>query len=142
MSLVDFERWLDHVFFAGLEISTLSIPALVALLYATPRGPIALAALTAIVVSTCAAGTLRGEWVDLGDWPRPGDPYTFPARSAYYSATIAGAAYIGAVVHVALGASIAGVAVSAVVSLGSMATLPRAIGGFRSLANRIASAEF
>ncbi|WP_276279153.1 hypothetical protein [Halorussus caseinilyticus] len=139
---VDFEEWLDSVFFAGLEISVLSIPALVALLYATPRGPVSLAALTAIAVSTCAAATLRGGWVELGDWPRPGDPYTVPARSAYYSATIAVASYLGAAAHVALGVPAAGIAVSTGVSLAAMVALPRAIGGFRSLANRLRSETF
>jgi hypothetical protein len=83
---------LDHVFFAGLEISMLSIPALVA----TPRGPVSMAALTAVCASTCAVGIFRSGRVDFGDWPSAGDPYTLPVRSAYYSATVAGAASLGA----------------------------------------------
>ena len=141
MAMEGWERWLDHLFFAGLEISMLSIPALVLLLFATPQGPIALAALTALAVSTCAAATFRGEWVDVGEWPRPGDPYTLPLRSAYYSATVAGAAYLGAAAHVAVGAPVAGIAAAAMVSVASTAALPRAVGGFRSLANRLASAQ-
>ena len=39
--ITDFEGWLGHVFFAGLEISMLSIPTLVAAL----RGPVSMAAL-------------------------------------------------------------------------------------------------
>jgi hypothetical protein len=63
-----------------------------------------------------------------------------PLRSAYYSGTLAGATYAGAGVHVALGAPAAGVAVAALVSVAGMAALPRAVGGFRSLADRVASA--
>jgi hypothetical protein len=143
--VLDYERWLDHVFFAGLEISTLSIPALLVLLAATPRGPVSLAALTAIVVSTCAAGTFRGGWVDLGgrvtadEWPAPGDLYTMPFRSAYYSATIAGGAYLGAGAQVVSGSPALGMAVSTLVSIAAMAALPRAVGGVRSLADRLVS---
>jgi hypothetical protein len=139
--MFDLERWLDHVFFAGLELSMLSIPALLALLAASPPGPIALAALTAVGVSTCAVGTVRGPWVDLGEWPAPGDLTTMPLRSAYYSATIATGAYAGAAAHVAVGVPLAGIAVSSLVSVTSMAALPRAVGQFRTLAYRLGASE-
>ncbi|WP_435174980.1 hypothetical protein [Halorussus sp. AFM4] len=142
MAMEGWERWLDHVFFAGLEISMLSIPALVLLLFATPQGPVALAGLTAIAVSTCAAGTFRGGWVDVGEWPRPGDPYTLPLRSAYYSATVAGAAFLGAAADAAVGAPSAVVATSAAVSVIGTAALPRALAEIRSLADRLAAVRF
>lgn len=134
------ERWLDSAFFAGLEIGVLSIPALVALLTATPEGPIALAALTAITASTCAAATFRGGWIDLGDWPRPGDPYTIPVRSAYYSATVAGASYAGATVNLDGSSPGVGIAVASVVSVAAMAVLPWVVGGVRSAAERLSVA--
>src|SRR6056297_1287465 len=138
--MFDLERWLNHVFFAGLEVSMLSIPALVVLLAAEPPGPIALAALTAVGVSTCAAGTLRGPWADLGEWPAPGDLTTMPLRSAYYSATVA-ATYAGTAAHVALGVPLAGIAVSSLVSVAAMAALPRVVGRFRTLAYRLGASE-
>ena len=136
---MNLERWLDYVFFAGLEISALSIPALVVLLFATPRGPISLGALTAICVLTCAVGTFRGGWVDSREWPPAGDPYTIPVRSAYYSATIAGAAYLGTVAHTALGAPIAGIVTATVVSITSAAAFPPTLDGISSLADRLQS---
>ncbi|UPV74628.1 hypothetical protein M0R89_00825 [Halorussus limi] len=137
----DIERWLDHAFFAGLEISMLSIPALVLLLGASPPGPVALAALTAVGASTCAAGTFRGPWVDLGEWPAPGDLRTMPLRSAYYSATVGVATYAGAAAHLAVGAGVAGIAVSSLVSVAAMAALPRVVGRFRTLAYRFGTPE-
>jgi hypothetical protein len=134
--MLDVERWLDYVFFAGLEISMLSLPALVLLLAAQPPGPIAVAALTALAVSTGAAGTFRGPWVDLGEWPAAGDLYTIPLRSAYYSATVAAATYAGAAANVASGVALAGIAVSTLVSVAAMAALPRVVGRFRTLAYR------
>ncbi|WP_276301785.1 hypothetical protein [Halorussus lipolyticus] len=136
---MNLERWLDYVFFAGLEVSVLSIPALVILLFATPQGPISLAALTAVCALTCAVGTLRGGWFDSRDWPPPGDPYTIPVRSAYYSATIAGAAYLGSAGLVALDTPVAGIAIAALVSVVGAAALPRVLGGVASLADRLQS---
>ena len=135
------ERWLDYVFFAGLEISILGIPALVALLYAEPAGPVALAALTALAVCTMAAATFRGEFVSLGEWPDAGDPYTMPVRSAYYSAIIAGAAYLGAFAHVRTGVPGAGMVAATVVSVAAMAVLPRVVAGVRNLAARTARSD-
>ncbi|WP_135824358.1 hypothetical protein [Halorussus ruber] len=134
------ERWLDHVFFAGLEVSVLSIPALVVLLFASPQGPISLAGLVAVVVLTCAVGTFRGGWFDSRDWPPAGDPYTLPVRSAYYSATIAGAASLGTAAHTALATPFAGILTAAIVSVVGAAALPRALGGIASLADRLQSA--
>lgn len=134
---MDWERWLDHVFFAGLEISILSIPALVALFLAAPKGPISLAGLTAVAAATCATATFRGGWVETGEWPRAGDPYTFPLRSAYYSATVAGAGYFGAVAHVRTGTPGVGVLVATVVSVAAMAALPRVVASARKLSNRL-----
>ncbi|WP_162224563.1 hypothetical protein [Halorussus amylolyticus] len=134
------ERWLDYVFFAGLEISILSIPALSVLFFATPRGPISLAALTAVAVSTCAAATFRGGWVEAGEWPRAGDPYTLPLRVAYYSATIGAAGYAGAAAHLRTGTPGVGMVVAAVVSVAAMAALPRAVAGMRALSNRLNTA--
>ncbi|MFC4552650.1 MULTISPECIES: hypothetical protein [Halorussus] len=141
---MDFERFLDYVFFAGLEISILSVPALYALLYAEPKGPVALAGLTAIVASTLAAALFRGGWVDLGvgEWPRPGDPYTLPVRSAYYSATVAIAAYVGAFANVETGVPAAGIAAAAVVCAASMTALPPVVGGMRSVGKRLVSVRF
>ena len=134
---MDWERWLDHVFFAGLEISILSIPALVVLFFAAPKAPIALAGLTAIAAATFATATFRGGWVATGEWPRAGDPYTFPLRSAYYSATVAGAGYLGAAANVRTGVPGVGVLVATLVSVAAMAALPRAVAGARKLSNRL-----
>lgn len=131
------ERWLDHVFFAGLELSILSIPALVALFLAAPKGPISLAGLTAVAAATGAAATFRGGWVETGEWPRAGDPYTVPLRSAYYSATIAAAGSLGAAAHLRTGAPGVGVLVATTVSVAAMAALPRVVAGVRSLSNRL-----
>ncbi|WP_158056257.1 hypothetical protein [Halorussus halophilus] len=135
------ERWLDYVFFAGLEISILGIPALIGLMYATPENEVKLAGLTAIAACSMAAATFRGEFVKLGDWPAAGDPYTMPLRSAYYSATIALAAYVGAIAHAETGVPGVGMAGATVVSIGAMAIVPRVVSGFRGLANRVASSR-
>ena len=137
---MDWERWLDHAFFAGLEISILSIPALAALFFSAPKGPISLAGLTAVAAATSAAATFRGGWVETGEWPRAGDPYTLPLRTAYYSATVAGAGYLGAAAHVRTGTPGLGVLVATVVSVAAMAALPRAVAGARRLSNRLSTA--
>lgn len=136
------ERWLDYVFFAGLEISILGIPALLGLMYVAPASPIKLAGLTAIAACSMAAGTFRGEFVGTGDWPDAGDPWTMPVRSAYYCATIALAAYLGAIAHVQTGVPGVGMLASTVVSTAAMALVPWVVSGFRGVAQKVQSSEF
>jgi hypothetical protein len=135
------ERWLDFVFWGGMELSVLANPALLVLLGATPPGPIALSALTALVVGSASIGSYRGGYVGSTDWPRPGDFGTMAGRSAYYSIVVAAATYAGAEANVATGLFWAGVFVPAVLAAATLAPLPRVLDDLRQLSRRGVESE-
>lgn len=79
-----FERWLDYVFFAFLEVSVLTLPVLLLLTGLPNQNAVSLSALSALASVGFGVGSFRGQYVDVGKWPRPGDFVTIPFRSAYY----------------------------------------------------------
>ncbi|WP_224268818.1 hypothetical protein [Haloprofundus salinisoli] len=122
-----FERWLDFVFFAAMEVSFLSLPVLVLLLGVRPAGPVSAAALTSLSTTVVAVGSFRGRTLDVGAWPRVGQLRTMPIRSAYYGAVIGGGTHLGTVVHLETGVGWAVVVVPALLSVLALAALPRAL---------------
>lgn len=78
------ERWLDHVFFAFLEVSVLTLPVLLILTGVPDQDTVSLSALSALASAVFGVASFRGRYIDVGRWPRPGDLVTIPVRSAYY----------------------------------------------------------
>jgi len=134
--LARFERWLDFVFWAGMELSVLANPTLLLLLGARPPEAVALSALTTLVVGSAAIGTYRGGYVGSADWPRPGDLGTMAGRSAYYSVVVGAATYAGVEANVLTGIVWAGIAVPAVFAVLVLAPLPRVLDDLRDVSRR------
>jgi hypothetical protein len=127
------QRWLDDVFWAGMELSVLAIPALLLLLGATPAGPVALSALSATITGSAAVATFRGNYVGAAEWPPAGDVYSMAGRSAYYSLVVAAGTFLGVTVNVALGSYWAGVLVPLAVVPAALAPLPVVLVRVRTL---------
>ena len=79
--------WSNAVFYAGVELSTLSVPAFVPALFAQNVYPdaVPLAGLSAIVVGTLALALFRSRRIDVGSWPRRGEFSSLPFRVLYFS---------------------------------------------------------
>ncbi len=92
------ERWLEFVFYSGVELSVLGSPALLILLY-FPLYDIdanAMAGLSTITFGTLWLAMFRGGYLPARDYPRLGDFNSVPLRIGYFSATILGATWLGA----------------------------------------------
>lgn len=122
-----FDRFLDLTFFAGMELSTLTLPTLWFLLVAEPAEAVSLSALTALCASPVAVAVLRGGYVGAASWPSPGHLGTIPARSAYYSLVLGAATYLGVVVQLRWGSFLLGMAVPAGTCAVSLPALPRVL---------------
>lgn len=125
------ERWLDHVFYAGAEVSLLAIPALVLLITVPDQWAVSLAGLATLGAATCAVAAFRGGYVDVGPWPRPGHLGTLPLRSAYYAGVVGGVTRLGARTLAWTGRGLDGVVVavlvSTVVTAAVLAQFPRTV---------------
>ena len=128
------DRWLDHTFFAAMEVNVLAIPVLWFLLVAAHPAAVSLSAMTTLAVASVAVGTFRGGYVDVGWWPKPGHLATLPVRAAYYGVVVALATWIGVQVQLATGSPWPGVGVPAVVSVGVLLPFPRFLSRFERLA--------
>lgn len=129
-----FERWLDYVFFALLEICVLPIPVLTYLTSVPNQDAVSLSALAAMGAATVSVGSFRGQYVDVGRWPKPSDFVSMPFRAAYYGLVIGGGTWLGVVTRTTAGAWWVGVAVTVVVVVVTLGTYPRAADGVRALA--------
>lgn len=92
------ERWLEFVFYSGVELSVLGSPALLILLY-FPFYDIdanAIAGLSTIMFGTLWLAMFRGGYLPARDYPRLGNFSSVPLRTVYYSATVLGATWLGA----------------------------------------------
>lgn len=91
------ERWLEFVFYSGVELSVLSSPALLVLLYRPVYNIDAssIAGLSVIAFGTLWLALFRGGYLPAGDYPRVGDFESLPLRIGYYSATVFGSAWVG-----------------------------------------------
>lgn len=92
------ERWLEFVFYSGVELSVLGSPALLVLLY-RPFYDVdanAIAGLSTIVFGTCWLALFRGGYLPAGEYPRLGDLDSVPLRGLYLSLTVLVATWIGA----------------------------------------------
>jgi hypothetical protein len=81
-------RWLERVFFGGVELAALSSPAFAVTLVVQNRYPdaVPLAGLSALALGSLAMAAFRGEVVDVGPWPRRGELRSIPLRVVYFSA--------------------------------------------------------
>ncbi|WP_101297909.1 hypothetical protein [Halegenticoccus soli] len=131
-----FERLLDHVFFAAMEVSVLGLPALYLLLFAPNPVEVSLSATTALAATTVGVAVFRGRYVDVGRWPSPGDPVTMPIRSAYYGGVLGVGSFLGGAVQLTTGLWWPGVVLPAVLAPGLLAPFPRLLARFRSAALR------
>ncbi|SEO73431.1 hypothetical protein SAMN04487948_104438 [Halogranum amylolyticum] len=129
-----FERWLDYVFFALLEVCVLSLPTLAVLTTAPDQDAVSLSALTAMAAATVGVGTFRGKYVDVGEWPEPSDFVSMPFRSAYYGLAIGGGTWLGVVARTAAGRWWVGVGVTLLVVVASLGAFPRLVRRLQSLA--------
>jgi hypothetical protein len=126
-----FERWLDFVFFAGAEVSVLSLPATVPLTAVRHPSVTARSTLTALVVCAAAVGTLRSRRAgrtrraEREAWSRPGELRTIAFRSAYYTAVVGLCAFLGTGAQFLLGAWWIGVVGPAALSISLLALFPR-----------------
>lgn len=128
-----FERWLDYVFFALLEVCVLPLPVLAFLTGVPNQDAVSLSALTAMAVATVGIGSFRGQYVDVGEWPQPSDFVTMPFRSAYYGLAIGGGTWLGVAARTALGQWWVGVGVTLVVVIALLGVFPRVVLRFQSL---------
>jgi hypothetical protein len=121
-----FWKLADDLGTGGAEVLFLSLPGLVLLLNAVPyrRGPMAFAAITALVATGAGAGVLGGGWLTLDPpWPAWSVSTTL-YRVVYYSVGMFVLGLGGAAVLVATGTLVAAV----VVGLGGLllaGVLPR-----------------
>jgi len=92
------ERWLEFVFYSGVELSVLGSPALLVLLYwpVYDLDASSIAGLTTIIFGTLWLAMFRGGYLPARDYPRLGDFSSVPLRILYYSLTIYAAAWLGA----------------------------------------------
>ncbi len=80
-------RWLERVFFGGMELAFLSTPAFtaVALLQSLYPDAVSLSGLLAIAAGSVALASFRGGRLDVGAWPRRGELSSLPLRVVYFS---------------------------------------------------------
>lgn len=93
-----FERFLEFVFYSGVELSVLGSPALLVLLYwpVYDIDPSSMAGLSTIAFGTLWLAVFRGGYLPVDEYPRFGHVNSVPLRVSYYSATIYAATWLGA----------------------------------------------
>ena len=91
------ERWLEYVFYSGVELAVLASPALLVLLYwpAYDIDASSIAGLSTIAFGTAWLALFRGGYLPVGDYPRFGDFGSLPLRLGYYSSTVFAATWLG-----------------------------------------------
>jgi len=130
------DRWLDHAFFAAMEVSTLALPVLLLLLGAPPPSETSLAALAALVATSASVATFRGGYLGRGRWPRPGHLGTMAGRAAAYGGVLAAGTYLGVQAQLLTGAFWTGLFVPAAVAVPTLARLPGVLDRLRELSQR------
>jgi hypothetical protein len=128
------DRFLDYTFFAAMEVNVLVIPVLWLLLVAAHPAEVSLSAMTTLSVASLAVGILRGRYVDVGWWPKPGHLATLPVRAAYYGVVVGVATYVGVAVQLATGSPWPGIGVPAVLSVLVLLPFPWFLSRFERLA--------
>jgi hypothetical protein len=126
-----FDRWLDYAFFGGAEVTVLGLPVLLTLMVAPNPVTVSLSAMTALTVSTVTVATLRGGWIDVGEWPAFGDFYSLPFRAGYYGGVLGFTAYAGSLAQLSTGSPWPGILVPTVCCVVLLAGFPRVIGRLR-----------
>lgn len=123
------DRWLEYVFYSGVELSALSTPALTFLLFGAPfsRDGVSIGGLVAVAMGTFALAVFRGNYVDVGEFPAIGGLTNLPFRIAYYNLLLGSVVTLGAYGW-AQGAPLLSVLVPASGMLLGMAVLPRVYG--------------
>ncbi|MFC5366830.1 hypothetical protein [Salinirubrum litoreum] len=122
-----FDRWLDYAFFGGAEVTVLGLPVLLTLMVAPNPVTVSLSAMTALTVSTVTVATLRGGWIDVGEWPAFGDFYSLPLRAAYYGGVLGFTAYAGSLAQLSTGSPWPGIIVPTACCAVLLALFPRVV---------------
>jgi hypothetical protein len=125
-----FDRYMDQTLFAGMEVSTLAMPALWCLLFARPAEAVSLSALAALCASPLAVAAFRGGYVGDARWPSPGHFGTLAGRSAYYCLVLGGATYLGVLTQLLWGSFALGILVPAAACAVALSALPRTFRAF------------
>jgi hypothetical protein len=128
------DRWLDHTFFAAMEVNVLVIPVLWCLVVATNPVEVSLSAMAALAAASVAVGTFRGRYVDVGWWPKPGHLASLPGRAAYYGVVVALSTWVGVQVQLLTGSPWPGVGVPVVLSVAVLVPFPWLLTRFERLA--------
>jgi hypothetical protein len=128
------DRWLDHVFFAGMEVCILTVPVLLLLLSARPPAAVSLSGLAALTASATAIGTYRGGFVGEAGWPRPGHVGTVAGRAAYYGLVLGVATFLGVEGQLLAGHFAPGILLPWSVAFLALAPLPDVLERARALA--------
>ena len=128
------DRFLDCTFFAAMEVNVLVIPVLWLLVVAAHPVEVSLSAMTTLAAASVVVGTLRGGYVDVGWWPKPGHLGTLPVRAAYYGVVVGIATYVGVQAQLATGSPWPGVGVPVVVSALVLLPFPWFLSRFERLA--------
>jgi hypothetical protein len=127
------ERFLDYAFFAAMEVNVLVIPVLWLLLLAAHPAEVSLSAMTTLTVASLVVGVFRGQYVDVGWWPRPGHLATLPVRAAYYGVVVGGATFVGVQAQLLTGSPWPGIGVPVVVSILVLVPFPWLLSRFETL---------
>jgi hypothetical protein len=127
------DRWLDHVFFAAMEVSTLVLPVLLLMLGAPPPSETSLAALSALAATVVAVATFRGGYLGRGGWPRPGHLGTMAGRAAVYAGVVAVGTYVGVWAQLVTGAFWTGILGPVAVAFPTLSRLPAGLDRLREL---------
>ncbi len=87
--------WVERYFFAGIEITVLSTPAFVPVVFLQFHYPdaVPLAGLAALAAGSFSLMLFRARVIDLGPWPRLGELSSVPLRALYFSATFLAATF-------------------------------------------------
>jgi hypothetical protein len=128
------DRFLDYTFFAAMEVNVLVIPVLWLLLVAAHPAEVSLSAMTTLAAASVVVGILRGQYVDVGWWPKPGHLATLPVRAAYYGAVVAGATFVGVQAQLLTGSPWPGIGIPVVVSVLVLVPFPWLLARFETLA--------
>ncbi|XVH31931.1 hypothetical protein ACNS7O_01750 [Haloferacaceae archaeon DSL9] len=122
-----FERFLEYLFFSGIEFSALSSPMLTVLLFSPWFHPnvTSLSGLFAVAAGALSLALYRGRYVDVGRFPRYGHLPTLLPRAAYYSAVLGAATWGGSYANVSFDSTALGILIPVLVVPICLAFVPK-----------------
>ncbi len=118
--------WVERYFFAGIEITVLSTPAFVPVVFLQFHYPdaVPLAGLAALAAGSFSLMLFRARAIDLGAWPRLGELSSVPLRVVYFSAAFLAATFGVAAVATEMGSLALAFVGGAIVQTAALAGFP------------------